>query len=154
MAETVITAQQRAADYEQTRAYNQAQLLPDSPRRALGAVMASVADADTSAACFLFTDPAQAQLATAFNAPDCPAAVLAWTEEVTRPNDYDLSPELLGIEATLSPDRETATVTGCGLRWFSPLDGDQPDAGPDSPGRFQVRRVLGLGYEITDYRTC
>jgi hypothetical protein len=70
--------------------------------------MASVADADTSAACFLFTDAAQAQLAAAFNAPDCPAAVLVRTEEITRPNDYDLSPGLLGIEVTLSPDRETS----------------------------------------------
>lgn len=154
VVETVIAAQQRAAAYEQTRAYNQAQLLPDNPRRVLGAVMALVADADTSAACFLFTDAAEAQLAAAWNAPDCPAAVLAWSEEVTRPADYDLSPRLLGDQVTLSPDRETGTVVGCGLRWFSPLDGDEPDAGPDSPGRFQVRRVLGLGYEITDYRPC
>jgi hypothetical protein len=80
--------------------------------------------------------------------------VLAWSEEVTRPADYDLSPRLLGDQVTLSTDRETATVVGCGLRWFSPLDGDEPDAGPDSPGRFQVRRVLGLGYEIIDYRPC
>jgi hypothetical protein len=33
VVETVITAQQRAAAYEQTRAYNQAQLLPGKPPR-------------------------------------------------------------------------------------------------------------------------
>ena len=154
VAETVIAAQQRAASWAQTSDYNRAQLLPRSPRGVLGAVMESVADADTSAACGLFTEPAQAQLAAAFDAPDCPAAVLAWHERVTRPEDYGLSPRLLGDVATVSPDRETATVAGCGLRWFSPIEGDEPPAGPTSPGRMQLRRVLGTGYQITDYRPC
>lgn len=154
VAETVIAAQQRATGYEQTRAYNHAQLLPRSPRDMLGAVMASTADADTSAACALFTDDAAFQLAAAWDAPDCPGAVLTWAAQVTRPEDYGLSPRLLGDVSTLSPDREFATVTGCGLRWFSPLDGAEPAAGPTSTGRMQLRRVLGLGYEITDYRPC
>ena len=58
VAETVIAAQQREASYAQTRAYSHAQLLPRSPRGVLGAVMDSAADADTSAACALFTDAA------------------------------------------------------------------------------------------------
>lgn len=154
VAETVVDAQQQAARYEQTRAYSHAQLLPRSPRGVLGAVMASAADADTSAACALFTDAAEVQLAAAWDAPDCPGAVLTWSEQVTRPDDYGLSPRLFGDVSTVSPDREFATVAGCGLRWSSPLDGAEPDAGPTSPGRMQLRRVLGLGYEITDYRPC
>lgn len=39
--------------------------------------MATVADGDTSAACFLFTDPDRAQLAAAWGVPDCPGAVAA-----------------------------------------------------------------------------
>ncbi len=39
--------------------------------------MSSVADGDTSAACSLFTEPAERQPAAAFDAPDCAAAVLA-----------------------------------------------------------------------------
>ncbi|MHA6631887.1 hypothetical protein ACU61A_41195 [Pseudonocardia sichuanensis] len=154
VTETVIAAQQRAASYEQTREHNRAQILPRSPRQVLGAVMETVADGDTSSACSLFTAPAEVQLAAAFDAPDCAAAVLAWHERVTRPEDYGLSPRLLGDVSTVSPDRETATVAGCGLRWFSPVDGAEPPAGPASPGRMQLRRVLGLGYEITDYRPC
>lgn len=77
------------------------------------------------------------------DAPDCPGAVLAWAAQVTRLEDYGLSPRLLD---------ESPPGTGCGLRWFSPLDGAEPDADPASPARMQLRRVLGLGYEITDYR--
>jgi hypothetical protein len=154
VTETVIDAQQRAASYEQTRKHNRAQLLPRSPRDVLGAVMETVADGDTSAACALFTAPAQLQLADAFDAPNCPAAVLTWHARVTRPDDYGLSPRLNGDTATVSPDRETATIAGCELRWYSPIDGTEPAAGPPSPGRMQLRRVLGLGYEITDYRPC
>jgi hypothetical protein len=119
VAETVIAAQQREAGYEQTRAYSHAQLLPRSPRGVLGAVMDSVADTDTTAACALFTDTAARQLAAAWDAPDCTGAVLSWAAQVTRPDDYGLSPRLLGDVATLSPDRELATVAGCGLRWSS-----------------------------------
>lgn len=154
VAETVITARQRADSWAQTSEYNRAQLLPRSPREALGAVMASVADADTSAACALFTDPAEVQLAAAWGAPDCPGAVLAWHARVTRPEDYGLSVRLTGDTATVAPDRESATVTGCALTWNSPLTGRQPAASPTSPGRFELRRVLGQGYQITDYRPC
>ncbi len=154
VAETVATARLRAAYDEQDREYNRARLLPRSPRDALGAVMAAVADADTSTACALFTTSAREQLAAAFDAPDCVAAVRTWHARVTRPSDYGLSPRLRGEVSTVSPDRETATVAGCGLRWYSPINGEQPAAGPPSPGRMQLRRVLGVGYEITDYRPC
>lgn len=154
VAETVAGAQRRVAVQEQTQAYHRAQLLPRSPRGVLGAVIASVADADPVSACVLFTPPAQEQLAAAFAAPDWAGAVLAWNAQVVRPDDYGPSPRLFGDLATVSPDRETATVTGCGLRSSSPIDGAQPDAGPPSPGRMQLRRVLGVGYEITDYRPC
>jgi hypothetical protein len=155
VAETVVDAQRRAAVEAQKQAYSRARLLPRSPWDALGAVMDAVAEGDTSGACaLLFTPPARDQLAAAFDAPDCPAAVRAWQARVVRPGDYDLSPRLRGDVATVSPDGETATVTGCGLRWYSPLTGDLPDAGPPSPGRMQLRRVLGIGYEITDYRPC
>lgn len=154
VAETVITARQRADSYQQSSDFNRAQLLPHSPREALGAVMAAVADADTSAACSLFTEPARAQLAAVWGAADCPGAVLAWHTRVTRPQDYGLSVRLSGDTATVSPDRESATVTGCGLSWNSPITGGEPAAGPSSPGRFELRRVLGQGYQITDYRPC
>lgn len=154
VAETVITAQRKADSFALTSAYNRAQLLPRSPREVLGGVMASVADADTSAACALFTDPTEAQLAAALDADDCAAAVAAWHARVTRPADYGLSVRLRGDTSTVSPDRETATVTGCGLTWVSPLDGLQPAPGPADVGRMELRRVLGQGYEITDYRPC
>ena len=35
-----------------------------------------------------------------------------------------------------------------------PIDGLHPAAGPTSPGRMALRRVLGQGYRITDYRPC
>jgi len=154
VAETVITARQRADSWAQTSEYNRAQLLPHSPREALGAVMATVADGDTTAACALFSDAARVQLAAAWGAPDCPGAVLAWHARVTRPDDYGLSVRLTGDTTTTAPDRETATVTGCALTWNSPLTGRQPAAGPTSPGRFELRRALGQGYQITDYRPC
>lgn len=154
VAETVITARQRAESWAQTSNYNRAQLLPHTPRDALGAVMAAVAEGDSAAACAVFSDAAQAQLAAAWGGGDCPAAVLAWHSRVTRPADYTASVELSGITTTTSPDRETATVTGCALTWSSPIDGRHPDAGPSSPGRMALRRVLGQGYQITDYRPC
>jgi hypothetical protein len=61
VAESVITARVRAEGWAQTSEFNRAQLLPRTPRETLGAVMATVADGDTSAACFLFTDPDRAQ---------------------------------------------------------------------------------------------
>ena len=153
-ADTVATARQRTDSWAQTSDFNRAQLLPRSPRAVLGAVMASVAEGDTSAACFLFSQPAQAQLAAAWGAPDCPAAVLVWHARITRPADYTTSVQLLGVATTTSPDRETATVTGCGLSWYSPIDGQHPPAGPASPGRMTLRRILEQGYQITDYRPC
>ena len=116
--------------------------------------MAAVADADTTAACSVFTEPARAQLAAAYNAPDCPAAVLVWHARITRPDDYTTSVNLFGVTTTVSPDRETATVTGCALTWSSPIDGRHPAAGPASPGRLGLERVLGQGYQITDYQPC
>jgi len=154
VTETVLAAQQRADSWAKTSDYNRAQLLPRDPRRVLGAVMATVANRDTTRGCALFTEPAQAQLAAAFDAPDCPGAVLAWHTQLTRPDDYRPSVRLTGDTSTMSRDREIATLTGCGLSWVSPLDGRQPDAGPSSPGRFTLRRVLGQGYQITDYRPC
>lgn len=154
VAETVITARQRADSWAQTSDYNRAQLLPHTPRDALGAVMDAVAEGDTSAACSVFSDAARAQLAAAWGAGDCAAAVLAWHARVTRPADYTASVELSGVTTTTSPDRETATVTGCALAWSSPIDGRHPDAGPSSPGRMALRRILGQGYQITDYRPC
>ena len=64
------------------------------------------------------------------------------------------SVELVGVTTTTSPDRESATVTGCALTWNSPIDGLHPAAGRTSPGRMALRRVLGQGYRITDYRPC
>jgi len=156
VAETVITARQKADSWAQTSDFNRAQLLPRSPSDALGQVMALVADGDTAAVCSsdLFTAPAQAQLAAAFGPRDCPGAVLAWHTRVTRPGDYVTSVGLAGVTTTLSPDRETATVTGCSLTWYSPIDGVHPAAGPASPGRMQLHRVLGQGYQITDYGPC
>lgn len=154
VAETVVTAQQRATVEAQKQAYSRARLLPRAPRDALGVVMSAVADGDPLVCALLFTPPARAQLAAAFDAPDCPAAVYAWHARIVRPGDYDLSTQLHGDTFTVSPDRETATVTGCRLRWYSALTGDLPDAGPPSPGRMQLRRVLGTGYEITDYQPC
>jgi hypothetical protein len=144
----------RAEGWAQTSEFNRAQLLPRTPREALGAVMATVADGDASAACFLFIGPARAQLAAACGAPDCPGAVTAWHSQVTWPADYTTSVELSASHhTTTSPDRESATVTGCALTWNSPIDGLHPrPPAPPFPGRMALRRVLGQGYRITDYR--
>lgn len=120
----------------------------------MGAVLAAAADADPTGGCAVFTDPARAQLAAAFDTPDCPAAILAWHARVTRPDDYRLSVRLVGDTTTIAPDRDSATVTGCALSWVSPLDGQQPDAGPPSPSRLTLHRVLDQGYQITDYQPC
>jgi len=74
----------------------------------------------------------------------------AWHSQVNRrPADYTTSVELIGVTITTSPDRESAIVTGCALTWNSPLDGFHPAAGPTSPGRMALRRVLGQSYQIT-----
>ena len=125
----------RAEGWAQTSEFNRAQLLPRTPREALGAVMATVADGDTSAACFLFIDPARAQLAAAWGAPDCPGAVAAWHSQVTRPADYTTSVELVGVTTTTSPDRESATVTGCALTWNSPSTASTRPPAPPPPPR-------------------
>jgi hypothetical protein len=59
-----------------------------------------------------------------------------------------------GELAEVSPDGQTATLTACGLRWASFLTGPMPAPGPASPGRMQLRRVQGQGFEITEYRPC
>ncbi len=156
VAQTVITARQQADGWAQTSDHNRAQLLPRTPRDTLGEVMALVAAGDTTTACTsdLFTAPAQAQLAAAFETPDCAGAVAAWHAQITRPADYGTSIDLAGVTTTTAPDRETATVTGCALTWYSPINGVHPAAGPASPGRLQLHRVLGQGYHITDYQPC
>ena len=154
VAETVAAARRAAEIEEQKNAWSRAQLLPRSPREALNSVMILVARDEAGFACGLFVPAAQAQLAVAWDAPDCAGAVHAWHARITRPGDYRLSWHVLGVVDTVSPDAETGTVTGCGLVWSSPLDGLKPDAGPRSPGRMQVQRILRSGYQITDYRPC
>ncbi len=151
VADTVATARQNAEGWAQTSEHNRAQLLPHSPRDALGQVMALVAAGDTAKVCSsgLFTAPAQAQLAAAYGAPDCAGAVAAWHARVTRPEDYSTSVDLAGVTTTLSADRETATVTGCALTWYSPIDGVHPRPRPrrKSPGRAHPRRA-GAGQRV------
>jgi len=136
----------------QTSEFNRAQLLPRTPREALAAVMATVADGDTSAACFLFTDPARApQLAAAWGASDCPGCGGGLALQVTRPADYTTSVVLVGVTPhhDQSGPRERhrhRLRPDLGL----PIDSLHPAAGPTSPGRMALRRVLGRG--LPDHR--
>lgn len=144
----------RAEGWAQTSEFNRAQLLPRTPRETLGAVMATVADGDTSAACFLFTDPDRAQLAARVGRPRLPgrggglalpghpASRLHDLRRTRRRHHHDQSGPRERHRHRLRPDLEL------------PIDGLHPAAGRTSPGRMALRRVLGQGYRITDYRPC
>jgi hypothetical protein len=149
-----VSAQREAAEVARAAELGRGSTLPRTPREVMGAVMQLVAEGDSKRACSLFTDPAARQLAAAFAAPDCPAAVQTWRARVDRPDDYELSSYLKGEIAVVSPDGQTASLTACALRWSSFITGPMPAPGPDSPGRMQLRRVAGQGFEITDYRPC
>jgi hypothetical protein len=155
-------SEQRRAG-ERASALGRARLLPDTPDRSartLLGVLAGDAAAETDPpVCTLLLSPTAAdQLATAAGAADCRAALRVLSARV---RDHDLYPvpDEDTIPTALSPDGETATADLCRMAWTrlpgaAPLDAlPEPPPGPQL-GRLDLARVLGQGYQITQFTPC
>lgn len=170
VVEHVKADQRRAAAWAQTSELNRAQLLPRTPARAAGMLLAAVADADPTVCTVLLAPAAAGQLAAAAGAADCPAAERVLAGQVVDPRRYP-TPDSDAIPVLMSADGQTARADLCGLTWDGPgavLHGTtppEPAAGePPVPkpgpqpgpqlGRLYLTRVLGQGYRIDRITPC
>lgn len=155
----IATAQDRAAAYQAAGDVARGQLLPDTPADALLTLMRAVSRPNDPIGCALLDDPAAVQFASAYRAPDCPAALRAAGARVVDPDAYDrIEHDSLTVD---QPDPAgPAVVDGCAVRWRPTLDqilgnSTAPAPSPGPPlGVVTVAPAYGTGWIITDFRRC
>ncbi|MET8845804.1 hypothetical protein [Amycolatopsis sp. NPDC004625] len=149
--------QARQTQQELNQAHDEAiaRTLPRTPASMVNFLAEHIArfKPDDGLACSVFTIPAQRQLADAWHAPDCPAAIRAMASEVTAPGDYVNNLYLPGQAARSNPDG-TLSVDACHLD-FSGLTDDTPHPNPGPQiGILTLAQQRGQGNLIVSYAGC
>lgn len=152
-------AQAREAEAAALRAqaeHDRGDILSRDPAGTLRALQNLVAYAldhgGAGPACGLMTKQAQSAFAVAVGEPDCPAAARKLAGQITNRNRYLLY--RLDTDRYQRIQGDEGFVDGCAIVWRDFLDPpDMPDPGPRL-GRLFMRRVAGMGFEITGYEPC
>jgi len=132
-----------------------ARSLPHGAQDVMVAWMGAIRDGYTDRDyCYFFTEDAKRQVAQAYNAPDCLAAVQLLHRQVTNVDGYLGYNVRQGLKySSYLTDLDRVVAEGCNLIWGHPLFGDYPKQGPD-PGRLVAVQELGVGHRVTEYHRC
>jgi hypothetical protein len=161
VVEHLYAQRQQSVQVGQASEFHRAQLLPASPARAARLLLRAVADDDPTVCTTLLSPAAAAQLAMAAGAPDCPTALRALAGRVGQPARYP-APDADATPTSLASNGELGTADLCHLTWNGVTAlltgtprGTSPTGAPGPQlGRLVLTRVLGQGYQITQFTPC
>jgi len=141
-----VAEQQSQDQYE----VNLSVIMPRSPQDWLRVIHSHVAHRLPDKACYLLAEPVRVTFAREHRAQDCPAAMTALSDQVRDVGRYELP--LYEPDQVVTIDGDRASLDLCRGYWrdvLVPVDA----AGP-LLGRFDLKRILGQGYQAVGWTPC